>query len=161
MVDAEDLGLLLAEWESYDSSHELDGGGPVDAADIGILIADEGACVEARPRRANEWAVDELVEVEGVDLRRFAARLGRWDPRNPGRTDGCRGSRAPKRDGASFAHPGEFRARSVRVATLPAFCHPPASMDLSVSKVLGHGAMTDFMSSEPFWNRVFRHFKAA
>ena len=77
MVDAEDLGMLIAEWGSYDSFYQLDGSGPVNAADIGILIAAWGACVDASPLRGDEGPTDELVEVEGDGFRRFAARLVR------------------------------------------------------------------------------------
>ena len=43
-VDASDLGVLLAAWESGDSRCDLDGSGEVDGADVGLLFIAWGPC---------------------------------------------------------------------------------------------------------------------
>ncbi|MEE2973239.1 MAG: VCBS repeat-containing protein [Planctomycetota bacterium] len=43
-VDAADLGLLIAVWNTNDPAADLDGSGTVDSADLGLLIAAWGSC---------------------------------------------------------------------------------------------------------------------
>ena len=43
-VDAADLGLLIAVWNTNDAQADLDGSGTVDSADLGLLIAAWGPC---------------------------------------------------------------------------------------------------------------------
>ena len=43
-VDAADLGLLIAVWNTNDAQADLDGSGTVDSADLGLLIAAWGLC---------------------------------------------------------------------------------------------------------------------
>ena len=43
-VDAEDLGYLLARWDTDDPQCDLDGDGVVRAGDLGLLFAAWGPC---------------------------------------------------------------------------------------------------------------------
>ena len=43
-VDAEDLGYLLARWDTDDPQCDLDGDGVVRAGDLGLLFVEWGAC---------------------------------------------------------------------------------------------------------------------
>jgi hypothetical protein len=48
-VDAADLGILLAVWNTNGKSNpeaDINGDGTVDAADLGLLIANWGPCPE-------------------------------------------------------------------------------------------------------------------
>jgi hypothetical protein len=75
VVDAEDLGMLIANWGSGGSFYDLDGSGPVSGGDLGVLIGAWGACPDATPMRLPAGRKGELVEDESDSFRRFAARV--------------------------------------------------------------------------------------
>ena len=77
VVDAADLGMLIANWGSSESFYQLDGTGPVDGGDLGMLIGAWGACPDATPMRLPADRDSDLAEDETDAFRRFAARVSR------------------------------------------------------------------------------------